>query len=342
MGGKPRAPRADDTVPARSSESGAGAPAVEPQALLVQVLGVVAAGIGVLGFVTFFGGAILWIRFDQAELPANEAVAVVPREVLLTTGASFLVPALMLALAAVLAVVLLRAVRDTYFQRQPAVAPNRGSTPKPGHHGSVTGFEDFSPRNRFLAEGAFLLGLLAVEVAWVAPEALTVSIPRTFFLALFGFATLAISWFVLHGTERVLWFGVALFAAVSAFIAATTYVRTTDRPKLEPAALLRAGEGPRTGFFVARAADYVYLGRGNGTTRTPGGARLVAVPSADVTDLSIGPLVSPALIGRRAARLALGLCRSRTAETTQSRQVAAARCSRAQLENLNAQARQRR
>jgi hypothetical protein len=300
-----KAPRAESAVP------------VEPQALLVQVLGVVAAGIGVLGFVTFFGGAILWIRFDQAELPANEAVAVVPREVLLTTGASFLVPALMLALAAVLAVVLLRVIRDTYSKRQP------------DRHSSVTGFEDFSPRNRFVAEGAFLVVLLIIEVVWVAPEALTVSVPRTILLCLFGFATLAISWFVLHGTQRLLWFGMALFAAVSAFVAATTYVRTTDRPKLEPAALMREGEGPRTGFFVARNGEHVYLGRGRGTTGTPGGARLVAVPSADVSDLSIGPLVSPALVRQRSARLALGLCRSPTA----------APCSRAQLESLRAQAR---
>jgi hypothetical protein len=313
------------------------------------VLGVVAAGIGVLGFVTFFGGAILWIRFDQAQLPANEAVAVVPREVLLTTGASFLVPALMLALAAVLAVVLLRMLHDAYYRRHGTLAKQTPASDKPTavrapddnhaeHHASVTGFEDLSAHGRFVAEGAFLLVLLVAEVVWVAPEAITVNVPRTMLLALFGFATLAISWFVLRGTERLLWFGVALFAAVSAFIAATTYVRTTDRPKLEPAALLREGEGPRTGFFVARGNDYIYLGRGLGTTGTPGGARLVAVPTADVTDLSIGPLVSPNLIGRRSARLALGLCRSR-AGTVRRGRPASAQCTHAQTDGLTAQAR---
>jgi hypothetical protein len=69
--------------------------------VVLQVLAAVATGIGVLGFVTFFGGAILWVRAREAGLPANDAVAVIPKPVLVTTGASFLVPAVLLALLAV-------------------------------------------------------------------------------------------------------------------------------------------------------------------------------------------------------------------------------------------------
>ena len=261
-----------------------------PESPLMQVLGFIAAGIGVLGFVTFFGAAILWIRFDQAALPANDAVAVVPREVLLTTGASFLVPALLLALGAVLAVVLFRvALTDLY--------PHRG-------------VEGMTPRRRFLAEAAFLSVVLAVEIVLVAPDAVTANPLRALLLSLVGGATLGASWLVLRKTGRVLWFGVSLFAAVSVFIAATTYVRTTDRPKLEPAAILLDGDGVRIGFYVASTPDHIYLGRGMSTTETPGGARLVAVPSSRVTQFSVGPLVSPDLIRERAARLALGLCRT--------------------------------
>jgi hypothetical protein len=75
--------------------------------LVLKVLGAVGTGIGILGFVTFFGGAILWVRAKEAGLPASETVAVVPKGVLVTTGASFLVPAMLLAL---LAVILLAAV----------------------------------------------------------------------------------------------------------------------------------------------------------------------------------------------------------------------------------------
>jgi hypothetical protein len=70
--------------------------------LVLKVLGAVGAGIGIIGFVTLFGGAILWVRANEAGLPANEVVAVVPRAVLVTTGASFLVPAVLLALLVVL------------------------------------------------------------------------------------------------------------------------------------------------------------------------------------------------------------------------------------------------
>jgi hypothetical protein len=93
-----------------------GAPIAEPSApgpvagaepeeslrsLLLKALGAVGTGIGVLGFVTFFGGAIVWLRAEEAGLPPNEAVAAVPRSDLITIGASYLVPALLIALAAV-------------------------------------------------------------------------------------------------------------------------------------------------------------------------------------------------------------------------------------------------
>jgi hypothetical protein len=69
-----------------------------PTDLALKVFGVVGTGIGILGFVTFFGGAIIWLRADKAELPATEAVAVIPRSVLVTTGATFLFPAVLIAL----------------------------------------------------------------------------------------------------------------------------------------------------------------------------------------------------------------------------------------------------
>jgi hypothetical protein len=71
------------------------------RSLLLKALGAVGTGIGVLGFVTFFGGAIVWLRAKEAGLPPNEAVAAVPRGDLVTIGASYLVPAILIALAAV-------------------------------------------------------------------------------------------------------------------------------------------------------------------------------------------------------------------------------------------------
>lgn len=68
---------------------------------LLPVLSAIGTGIGVLGFVVFFGGFILWSRFKAAGLPANEAVAKVPRSEMVATGASFLVPGVLVALGVV-------------------------------------------------------------------------------------------------------------------------------------------------------------------------------------------------------------------------------------------------
>jgi F0F1-type ATP synthase membrane subunit c/vacuolar-type H+-ATPase subunit K len=70
-------------------------------AFLMPALAAIGTGIGVLGFVMFFGGFILWARFKGAGLPANEAVARVPRSDLVTTGASFIVPGVLAALGLV-------------------------------------------------------------------------------------------------------------------------------------------------------------------------------------------------------------------------------------------------
>lgn len=78
------------SVPAKSEENSLGLPGM--------VLAAIGGSIGVLSFVAFFGGAILWVRMDEAGLPGSEAVALIPRSVLLATGANFLVPSLLIAL----------------------------------------------------------------------------------------------------------------------------------------------------------------------------------------------------------------------------------------------------
>src|SRR6476661_1075972 len=74
------------------------------------VAAAIGGGLGVLGFAAFFGAAILWVRMDEVGLPGNDAVAVVPKPVLISTGASFVVPALLIALAFAVALYLLDAL----------------------------------------------------------------------------------------------------------------------------------------------------------------------------------------------------------------------------------------
>jgi hypothetical protein len=92
----------DGAVPAQAGSGGgpkAGdRPAEEGLNVVTLLLAAIGGGIGVLGFVAFFGASILWARMDEAGLPGNDAVAVIPKSVLIATGASFLAPAMLVAL----------------------------------------------------------------------------------------------------------------------------------------------------------------------------------------------------------------------------------------------------
>jgi len=80
----------------RAATAHQGAPSA-----LMPILTALGTGLGLLGFVAFFGGAILWTQADSAGLPASETVALVPKSVLLSTGAHFLTSAILLALFSV-------------------------------------------------------------------------------------------------------------------------------------------------------------------------------------------------------------------------------------------------
>ncbi len=65
----------------------------------IQVLGATA---GIAALATFVGGAMLWLRFDGLHLPADRAVALLPKELLLVAGAQALTLPLALGLGALL------------------------------------------------------------------------------------------------------------------------------------------------------------------------------------------------------------------------------------------------
>lgn len=72
--------------------------------LAIQILGA-AAGIGLLA--TFVGGSMLWLRFDALDLPADRAVALLPKEMLVVVGAHALVIPVLIGLVATLIVALM-------------------------------------------------------------------------------------------------------------------------------------------------------------------------------------------------------------------------------------------
>src|SRR4029077_2361158 len=126
-----------------------------PTDLVLKVLGAVGTGIGILGFVTFFGGAIVWLRADKAQLPATEAVAVIPRNVLVTTGATFLLPAVLIAVGVVAIVFLIDLC--FYLSRFPRLKSTREQAKTFGREAAQRG------RSALAAQQAWKLANAALE-----------------------------------------------------------------------------------------------------------------------------------------------------------------------------------
>lgn len=83
-------------APIQRAEAGPGSPR-----LALEFLGA-AAGVGAL--MTLAGGALLWVRFDRLELPADRIVTLLPPELLATVGAHALLVATIAGLMAVVAI----------------------------------------------------------------------------------------------------------------------------------------------------------------------------------------------------------------------------------------------
>lgn len=83
----------------KGDAKGAGASDFTSQ--LLVVLGAIATGIGVAGFAAVVGGIVVWLRFDALHLPADTAVAAMPRTELIVIGVSTLLPFIALGLALV-------------------------------------------------------------------------------------------------------------------------------------------------------------------------------------------------------------------------------------------------
>ena len=88
------------TRPERARIEREEAPALSPK-LVLEFLGA-ATGVGAL--MMLVGGALLWLRFDRLELPADRIVTLLPTELLVTVGAHALLLAAVAGLASVIAI----------------------------------------------------------------------------------------------------------------------------------------------------------------------------------------------------------------------------------------------
>ena len=256
---------------------------------VVTVVAAVATAIGTLGWVAFIGGAILWISFSRANLPAAEALAKVPTPVMVGTGAEFVVFAVLAALVTVVALY----VFDEPLQRlitasEPGASEPvlRGLLPAILVAGTAIGF-------------AFLVDLDYGHVPW----------PSGVIAVCLAAAGAGVVGALLFRNTAARFPVIGLFAlvAVPLVMAIATYYRAQAAPRVEPVALLRGDGSPFVGFFIAETTDRVYVGTFDEQTRVActgprgvcGGraeevtipARLLSLPRNDVQNLTVGPRI---------------------------------------------------
>jgi hypothetical protein len=250
-----------------------------------------ASGLGVLGFVTFAGGVVLWRRFSGMGLPAGDAVALVPKAVLVATGAEFLLPALGMAALTVLALVIIRIM----------AAP------------------DEAVRTRQRAVSLYWSRLVGVAVALlqtgVALFALSEIGAFAFVLlvciAALGGLVVGLSFRYLGSVAAV---ALIAFLIVGTFWVVRAYEKTLHAPTVIPMAYSRAQQGkpPRveTGYLVAETSDRIWFASlPRPDARNPVN-ELREFPRSETDDLEIGQLIGTdhAEAPARAALFASNLC----------------------------------
>jgi hypothetical protein len=261
---------------------------------LAPILAAIGTGIGVIGFVTFVGGVIVWARLTANGFPAAPALGVFPSQDLLVIGAQTLVKPVIFALAAVvglvLAYVLLRNGWDRVGEEEAALVEGNAS---------------------FLAAtGMFAFVLLALLAALVPvlsemkPEHQDIA-----WLVVFGAAFLAAA--VGSVTRRFLLLITATFVLVGTFLGLVAYWTARNDTSVRAAALIRDNKKAMAGIFVAEGAGRVYLAR---VSRRPDGSfdrarsRLVGVDKDQVTDIAISEAKPADQALTQARHLARELC----------------------------------
>lgn len=276
------------------------------------VVSALATAVLSVGFVAFVGAAFLWTRFHIAGLPADQAVAVTPREELVVIGATALVVFAILGTVAVLGVYLIdRRGRPTRGMgrglvalgvAELAVAIVLAEFPVIDVAALVVGFVlaglllmrvvDRDARRPVRVAAAVPIAV-AYAVLWTAEPWLAQITAVVIVLGLLNLAVAAAS------GDRFLPLGFAVVASVTAFGAFYTFARAVDAPRVQAAAVLRSDD-PRGGcaLYVTETKDRLYLARVDllaGATDTkprPGSGRLFWVPKAKLVSWAIGPLQS--------------------------------------------------
>jgi len=259
---------------------------------LTRALAVISGLGGAATLVTATGGAVTWIRFTQAELPADQVVAVTPNEELVTIGAAALVGFGVVGLLAVLVVYLLDRCGTAGTRNKSgvvllalagvviAILTTDASTgrrvgalvtaalaallvPLAGHQA----LRRWGNQDRATGDGSLpvhvgiaiaLVVALAAVAMWLITGMQWVGV-ITALAGVLGTGLLAVA----RATgSHFRWFGVSVFLTVLIFGGLMSALRTASTTKLQSAAVAlnqSAGGGGVSGLFVAETAERVYL-----------------------------------------------------------------------------------
>lgn len=229
----------------------------------LKTAGAIIGGIGTTGAMVVIGSAVLWVRFKEAGIPENQAVAVQPRQEALVQGAQATIFFVLIALL----VVAVLYTTDSHETGESGKAPA-----KPHEIGKLT-------------IGVIVaLPVLAILWAILATDLPCGSVLLLSLIAI-GFAAGCV--FMGLNDRKNFWaLAGAVFVAVVAFAGAAGYLIVKDQKFVQAMAVLRGSEDAGlTGFYVAATDQALYIGQ-PAKERTP----MYEVPRGDEVVYAVGPL----------------------------------------------------
>jgi hypothetical protein len=269
---------------------------------IAAVLAAVGTGIGVLGFVTFVGGAIEMGRFHAAGLPEEAALSVVPASDLVVVGAVALVPAIVIGLLACAFFLFFGHVGHEREKR--TRDPNRRRWPE--RHPAVT---------RAIAVAVLVIAFELVSAVFAFSDITLRAGPFAYVVAaVAGIVIAALATTVALRSGGLLSLATTLFVSLSLFLVLMEFIHAYTTPMLRGAAVVRQNDTAMIGYFISENSDRVYLARldtqplAHDEIRTET-ARLIGIDKDQISDLAVGPPkteLRDALI--QARRLAAELC----------------------------------
>lgn len=272
-----------------------GAAQPTPWDRLSPILAVIGTGVGVIGFVTFIGGVIVWARLTAAGFPAAPALGVFPRQDLLVIGAQTLVPQVLWAAGAVIALVfayiLLRIFWGRASEEEAALLAGQAT--------------------RMAAAGMFLFVTFALSLALLVPYGDRLAHWDFAYAAGGIIAAGLLAATIGTLTTRVAYLATATFVIVAVFLGFVGYWRESNEQNVRAAAVVRENKKAMAGIFVAEGSNRVYLARvslGKDGLIDKARSRLVGMTKDSVTDIAVSDPKPVAEALQQARHLARELC----------------------------------